>query len=368
MMNLTTDMTEPTPSSPASGAAAEAGRWQAVLDRDRRQDGTFVFAVRTTGVYCRPSCPARRPRPENVRFFDATEEARRAGFRACRRCHPDDAGDPRPAWVRRVCRHIEQNVADGVRPTLERLSTIAGVGPHHLQRTFKALLGLSPRQYAESLRRDRFRRELREGSPVADAAYEAGYGSSGRAYETAGLGMTPATYRRGGEGTSLLYAFTDSTLGRLMVAATERGVSMVALGDDDRRLLRDLQAEYPAALLRRDDERLLPWVKKVLARIEDPASRVELPLDLRATAFQRRVWEALRAIPSGETRSYAEVARSLGRPRAARAVARACATNPAAIVIPCHRVVGSDGRAGGYRWGRERKRALLQREAAGRGR
>jgi AraC family transcriptional regulator of adaptative response/methylated-DNA-[protein]-cysteine methyltransferase len=365
MMNGTANMTETTSSSPAPAAAAD-DRWQAILDRDRRRDGTFVFAVRTTGVYCRPSCAARRPRPENVRFFENGEEARRAGFRACRRCHPDHAADPRPAWVRRVCRTIERSVADGERPTLERLSRVAGVGPHHLQRTFKALVGVSPRQYAETLRRDRFRRELRGGSPVADAAYEAGYGSSARAYETAGLGMTPATYRRGGEGASLRYAVADSTLGRLLVAATERGVSMVALGDDDRALLRDLQAEFPAAELRRDDAGLLPWLTAVLARIEDPASRVDLPLDLRATAFQRRVWEALRAIPTGETRSYAAVARALGRPRAARAVARACATNPAAIVIPCHRVVGSDGRAGGYRWGRERKRVLLQREASAR--
>jgi AraC family transcriptional regulator of adaptative response/methylated-DNA-[protein]-cysteine methyltransferase len=362
MMTVTTDMTGPA----TTPAATTDERWQAVLDRDRRKDGTFVFAVKTTGVYCRPSCAARRPRPENVRFFDRNEDARQAGFRACRRCHPDDASDPRPAWVRRVCRTIEQNVADGVRPTLDRLSRVAGVGPHHLQRTFKAILGVSPRQYAETLRRDRFRRGLRDGSPVADAAYEAGYGSSARAYETAGLGMTPATYRRGGQGASLRYAVADSTLGRLLVAATERGVSMVALGDSDRGLLRDLQAEFPAAELRRDDEGLLPWLQGVLARIEDPASRVELPLDLRATAFQRQVWEALRAIPSGETRSYAAVARALGRPRAARAVARACATNPAAIVIPCHRVVGSDGRAGGYRWGRERKRVLLQREATGR--
>lgn len=358
MMTATDVKTEPT------AVRADEARWQAVIDRERGQDGAFVFAVRTTGVYCRPSCAARRPRRENVAFFDQPAAAREGGFRACLRCHPDDGADPRPAWVRRVCRHIEEGVADGTRPTLERLSAIAGVGPHHLQRTFKAMVGLSPRQYAEAVRRDRFRQELREGRPVADAAYEAGYGSSGRAYAGAALGMTPGAYRRGGEGLRLGYSLVDSTLGRLLVAATDKGVSMVALGDGDDRLVAALREEFPAAVVTRDDERFRPWVAQVLARIEDPAARLDLPLDLRATAFQRRVWEELRAIPSGETRSYGDVARALRRPRAARAVARACATNPAAIVIPCHRVVGGDGRPGGYRWGAARKRALLLREAA----
>ncbi len=342
----------------------EDARWQAVVERDRRQDGRFVTGVRTTGIYCRPSCAARRPRRENVTFFDGPQSARTAGFRACRRCHPDDAADPRPAWVGRVCRKIEEDVADGVRPTLERLSAIAGVGPYHLQRTFKAFLGLSPRQYAEAVRRDRFRRELKDGRPVSDAAYEAGFGSSARAYAGASLGMTPGAYRRGGKGLYLGYSVVDTSLGRLLVAATDQGVSMVALGDDDERLEAALHDEFPAARVERDDDRFRPWVTQVLARIEDPAARIDLPLDLKATAFQLRVWEELRAIPSGETRSYSDVARALGRPRAARAVARACATNPAAIVIPCHRVVGSDGRTGGYRWGAQRKRALLLREAA----
>ncbi len=356
---IATDVNTETPSRP------EDARWQAVLTRDRRQDGAFVLAVRTTGIYCRPSCPARRPRRENVSFYDTPAAARAEGFRACLRCHPDDAADPRPAWVGRVCRTIEDAVADGVRPTLERLSLVAGVGPHHLQRTFKAMVGLSPRQYAEAVRRDRFRQELKGGRAVADAAYEAGYGSSARAYEGAALGMTPGDYRRGGRGLQLGYALVDTSLGRLLVAATEKGVSMVALGDDDQRLLSSLREEFPAARLERDDERFRSWVAQVLARIEEPAaSAVELPLDLKATAFQRRVWEELRAIPTGQTRSYSEIARALGRPRAARAVARACATNPAAIVIPCHRVVGADGRTGGYRWGTERKRVLLMREAA----
>jgi AraC family transcriptional regulator of adaptative response/methylated-DNA-[protein]-cysteine methyltransferase len=357
-MMIASDVNAQSPSRP------EDPRWQAVLERDRSQDGRFVLAVRTTGIYCRPSCPARRPRRENVAFFDAPADARSAGYRACLRCHPDDARDPRPAWVGRVCRHIEGGVAEGVRPTLERLSQVAGVGPHHLQRTFKALVGLSPRQYAEAIRRDRFRKELKGGRPVADAAFEAGYGSSARAYAGASLGMTPGAYRRGGRGLHLGYSLVDTSLGRLLVAATGNGVSMVALGDDDRQLVASLRDEFPEARLERDDERFRPWVSQVLARIEDPSARVELPLDLKATAFQRRVWEELRRIPRGETRSYSEVARALGRPRAARAVARACATNPAAIVIPCHRVVGADGRTGGYRWGTQRKRVLLLREAA----
>jgi AraC family transcriptional regulator of adaptative response/methylated-DNA-[protein]-cysteine methyltransferase len=350
--------------NPETLPRTEEACWQAVVKRDRRQDGLFVTAVRTTGIYCRPSCAARRPHRANVLFLDGPEAARSAGFRACRRCHPDDAADPRPAWVGRVCRKIEECVADGTRPTLERLSAVAGVGPHHLQRTFKAMTGLSPRQYAEAVRRDRFRRELKGGRPVADAAYEAGYGSSTRAYAGASLGMTPGAYRRGGQGLRLGYSLVDTSLGRLLVAATEKGVSMVALGDDDRRLVEALHDEFPAARIDRDEERFQPWVAQVVARIEDPGTHVELPLDLRATAFQRRVWEELRAIPGGETRSYSEVARAIGRPRAARAVARACATNPAAIVIPCHRVVGSDGRTGGYRWGAQRKRVLLLREAA----
>ena len=356
--------TETLPLFPAP-ASADDERWRAVLARDQRRDGVFVFAVRSTGIYCRPSCPARRPRRAQVRFFGAPDEAEGAGFRACRRCHPRSvANDPRPAWVGRICRLIEQHLDDAESPTLERLSAAAGVGPHHLQRTFKRLVGLSPREWAEARRLERLKAQLKDGRAVTEAGFEAGYGSMGRLYERASgpLGMPPGTYRRGAEGVSLRYTTTDSPLGRLLVAATDRGVSAVYLGDADGPLEKALDEEYPAAKRIRDDAGLTPMVQAILSHLEGRLPRLDLPIDVRATAFQWTVWQALRAIPFGETRSYGEVAKALGQPTGARAVARACATNPVSIVIPCHRVVGSDGRLSGYRWGIERKRALLARE------
>jgi len=347
-------------------APADDERWQAVLGRDPRGDGAFVFAVRSTGIYCRPSCPARRPRRAQVRFFGGPAEAEVAGFRACRRCHPRfPANDPRPAWVGRICRLIEQHLDDAEPPTLQRLSAAAGVGPHHLQRTFKRLVGLSPREWAEARRLQRLKTQLKDGRAVTEAGFEAGYGSMGRLYERASgpLGMAPGAYRRGAEGVSLRYTVTDSPLGRLLVAATARGVSAVYLGDADGPLEKALDEEYPAAERRRDDAALAPTVQAILSHLEGRLPRLDLPVDVRATAFQWRVWQALRAIPLGETRSYGEVAKGLGQPNGARAVARACATNPVSIVIPCHRVVARDGRLTGYRWGVERKRTLLAREA-----
>lgn len=364
--------TETLPLFPAP-ASADDERWRAVLARDQRRDGVFVFAVRSTGIYCRPSCPARRPRRAQVRFFGGPDQAEGAGFRACRRCHPRSvANDPRPAWVGRICRLIEQHLDDAESPTLERLSAAAGVGPHHLQRTFKRLVGLSPREFAEARRLERLKAQLKDGRAVTEAGFEAGYGSMGRLYERASgpLGMPPGTYRRGAEGVSLRYTMTDSPLGRLLVAATDRGVSAVYLGDADGPLEKALDEEYPAAERIRDDAGLTPMVQAILSHLEGRLPRLDLPIDVRATAFQWTVWQALRAIPLGETRSYGEVAKALGQPTGARAVARACATNPVSIVIPCHRVVGSDGRLSGYRWGIERKRALLAREErqkAGRG-
>jgi AraC family transcriptional regulator of adaptative response/methylated-DNA-[protein]-cysteine methyltransferase len=364
--------TETLPLFPAP-ASADDERWRAVLARDRNRDGAFVFAVRSTGIYCRPSCPARRARRAQVRFFGGPDEAEGAGFRACRRCHPRSAAnDPRPAWVGRICRLIEQHLDDAESPTLERLSAAAGVGPHHLQRTFKRLVGLSPREWAEARRLERLKAQLKDGRAVTEAGFEAGYGSMGRLYERASgpLGMPPGTYRRGAEGVSLRYTVTDSPLGRLLVAATDRGVSAVYLGDADGPLEKALVEEYPAAERIRDDAGLTPTVKAILSHLEGRLPRLDLPVDVKATAFQWSVWQALRAIPLGETRSYGEVAKALGQPTGARAVARACATNPVSIVIPCHRVVGSDGRLSGYRWGIERKRALLAREEkqkAGRG-
>jgi AraC family transcriptional regulator of adaptative response/methylated-DNA-[protein]-cysteine methyltransferase len=350
----------------------EAARWRAVVSRDRAQDGRFVFAVRTTGVYCRPSCPARRPNRENVAFFAAPVDAEEAGFRACRRCRPRELGSrtapspERAALVRRVCALLDQGSEPGWR--LPELARAAGVSPRHLLRTFKAVLGVTPGQYAAARRLAAFKHRLRKGDSVTGALYEVGFGSSSRLYEDVQgrLGMTPATYRRGGRGMSIVYTIAASALGRVLVAATERGVAAVSLGDSERELESSLRAEYPAAEIRRDDGGLDRWVSLVLAHLGAEAAREDLPLDVQATAFQHRVWRELRAIPRGQTRSYSEVARRLGQPGAARAVARACASNRVALVVPCHRVVEAGGGLGGYRWGVERKRALLagEREAA----
>jgi AraC family transcriptional regulator of adaptative response/methylated-DNA-[protein]-cysteine methyltransferase len=348
----------------AGTEASDDVRWRAVLARDARSDGRFVFAVRSTGIYCRPSCPARRPGRPRVMFFGAPDAAEAAGFRACRRCHPRAAEKPRAAWVRRLCRMIEASPERP--PTLERLARGAGVGPHHLQRAFKRAVGLSPKQYAEALRLGRLRRALRNGAVVEEAAHEAGYGSVSRAHAraTRALGMTPGAYRRGGSGMDIAYSIVDSPLGRLLVAATEKGVSAVYLADDDARLERELRAEYPAARVRKDDDAIAPRLSPILEHLAGGRRGIDLPLDVQATTFQWRVWQELGRIPAGETRTYGEVARAIGRPTATRAVARACATNPVSIVVPCHRVVGADGRLAGYRWGVERKKKLLEAERA----
>jgi AraC family transcriptional regulator of adaptative response/methylated-DNA-[protein]-cysteine methyltransferase len=351
---------DPRPPVPDDGQ-----RWRAVLERDRRQDGLFVYAVRSTGIYCRPSCPSRRPRRDRVRFFVVPEAAEHAGYRACLRCQPRLAlsADPALRRLRAVCGFIQENLE---RPlTLERLASEAGLSPHHLQRTFKAALGISPRDYAEALRLGELRRRLRRGQAVSDAGYAAGYGSSRGLYERAPaqLGMTPATYRKGGKGMSIAYAISGSPLGRLLVAATERGICRVGLADTDRELEEVLREEFPRATLSRDEGGLRVFVGAVLDGLRGSEPSVELPLDVRATAFQWRVWQELRRIPRGATRSYAEVARAVGRPGAARAVGQACNRNPVALVVPCHRVVASDGTLGGYRWGVDRKKKLLEAEA-----
>lgn len=346
----------------------QGDHWQAVLSRDTRFDGAFVYAVRSTGIFCRPSCPSRRPRRENVDFFAVPEAAARAGYRACRRCRPTEAEAPDPglAMVRRLCRFMDgREVDDAGPPTLAELGAHVGRSPYHLQRTFKRVMGITPRQYADARRLGRLKSELRRGEPVAGALYGAGYGSSSRLYERAPgqLGMTPATYAKGGAGARIGFAIVESALGRLLVGATARGVAAVCLGEDDRVLEAELRAEYPAAEIARDERGVGRWAEAIVRHLAGAEPRLELPLDVRATAFQWRVWEELRRIPAGETRSYREIAARLGKPKAQRAVGRACATNPVSLVVPCHRAVREDGGLGGYRWGLERKRALLAREA-----
>ena len=337
--------------------------WQAVSERDREFDGAFVTAVLTTGIYCRPSCPARHPKPENVTFYPDPSQAERHGFRPCKRCKPQEAAtDPHVEMVRAACALLDD--ADAESMTLEHLGEELGVSPHHLQRTFKKIMGISPRQYAEARRVDRVKAELRNGSDVTTALYDAGYGSSSRLYERAPdrLGMTPATYKRGGAGMEISYIVVDSLLGRLLVGTTERGVCLVCLGDSDEPLEARLRSEYPNATIQRNRGQHCEFMEAILDYLEGSQPRLDLPVDLQATAFQWQVWEALRRIPLGETRSYSEIAREIGKPKATRAVAQACANNPAALVIPCHRVIRNDGASGGYRWGLERKEALLARE------
>lgn len=339
--------------------------WHAVNARDASQDGRFVYAVTSTGIFCRPSCPSRRPSRDRTRFFTGPEAARAEGFRPCRRCRPETAGDD---TITRAVAMIEAACSvdgDARVPTLEELGSALGVSPGHLQRRFKAALGVSPRAFADGLRRAALRDGLRAGDGVAAAMYDAGYGSTSRIYEAGGarLGMTPATYARGGRGAEIRFAIADSPLDRLLVAATERGVCAVYLGDDDDYLEDELRLEYPEADIERDDGRLTDHVQTVLAMIRDPSPAHALPLDVRATAFQAQVWEALRAIPAGETRTYRDLAESIGTPRGARAVGRACATNPVSVAVPCHRAVRGDGGLGGYRWGLDRKRALLDLES-----
>lgn len=337
-------------------------RWEIVRERDARYDGAFVFGVRSTGIYCRPSCPSKRPRPERVLFFAGPDEAERAGFRACRRCRPRDAEDPQTALVRRVCRFIETHSDDS--PSLADLAKEFHMSPYHLQRTFKRLAGVTPRQYAEALRLGRLKTQLRARDTVTAAMNEAGYGSSSSLYAGAGerLGMTPGDYRAGGRAQQIAYTIVPCPLGRLLVAATSKGVCAVYLGDTDAPLEESLRKEYPAADIRRDAAGLGDWVDALLRYLAGGEPRLDLPLDVRATAFQWRVWEALRAIPYGATRTYGEIAAMLGSPAATRAVGHACATNPVSLVIPCHRAVRKDGGLGGYRWGLGRKEALLEME------
>lgn len=333
--------------------------WRAVEQRDRRYDGRFVYAVSSTRIYCRPSCASRRPTRSRVEFFGSPAAAERAGYRACRRCHP--AGGPAAIdrAVARACEYISAHPDEPA--TLATLARVVGVSAFHLQRAFKRIMGLSPREYRDAERRRRLTARLRRGDSVSRATYEAGFGSSSRVYERR-LGMSPGAVRKGGEGQRIQFSIVHSPLGRLLVAYTEHGVCSVKIGNDDRQLEQALRAEFPRAETRAAGPAIHEWATAIVASL-DGATPDAVPIDAQGTAFQWRVWHALQRIPRGTTLSYSEVAKKIGQPAAARAVARACATNPVALVIPCHRVVREDGALGGYRWGIERKQALLEREA-----
>jgi AraC family transcriptional regulator, regulatory protein of adaptative response / methylated-DNA-[protein]-cysteine methyltransferase len=354
----------------SQGYLEDAARWQAVLERNARADGEFLYAVRipeakkqaraqATGIYCRPSCPSRRPDPRNVVFYSTPADAEAAGYRACKRCRPDEV-HPQQQVIAKV-KHLLDTIEP--KPTLEGLAKSVGMSPYHLQRIFKRVTGLSPKQYVKASRAARLEKNLKAGKAVTAALYDAGYGSSQALYSEAGvsLGMTPRRFSKGGEGTSMVYGCFDSPLGRMLIAATERGVAALRFGDD-RILLEELKREFPGAVLTEDTAGVEPYAEAVNSYLAGEGRSLQLPLDLAATEFQQRVWEALQRIPFGETRSYREIAEMIGQPHAVRAVARACAANPVALAIPCHRVVRTGGRLGGYRWGVQRKRALLEQE------
>lgn len=348
----------------------DATRWQAVQAKDARFNDVFVYGVRSTGIYCKPSCPSRRPRREQVVYFSSFEAAEVAKFRACKRCNPRVIGEPdgQVNLVMHACRIIEAQTEGGL--SLNALSKRLGISSYHLQRTFKSITGVTPHQYAAAHRLEQFKSLINEGNDVTGAMYEAGYGSSRSLYEKASeqLGMTPATYRKGGKGMEINYTIVDCYLGRLLVAATERGVCAVSFGDDDQTLKDTLTATFSAAHIRLDESHLRGWVSVLLDYLSGSQPHLDLPLDVQASAFQLRVWDELRKIPYGATRSYGEIATAIGQPTASRAVASACAANSVALVIPCHRVVREDGNLSGYRWGTDRKQALLENESAQRAR
>src|SRR6266481_3741447 len=337
--------------------------WRAVENRDAGADGRFFYGVRTTGVYCRPGCASRRPLRANTVFFETTEAADTAGFRPCKRCRPADgsAASRHVAAIERACALLRTSE---VLPSLAELADAAGISRFHFHRVFKQITGVTPRDYARSHRLGRLGEKLDAGQPIAASIYASGFGSSSRAYEAApaGLGMTPGARRRGGSGETIRFVTVETPLGWALVAATERGICMTALGDDRDSLASALQKRFPAAAVIAEDAGLKEWADQVVRFITEPGRNLDLPLDIQGTAFQARVWRALQKIRLGRTASYSEIAAALGQPKAVRAVAQACAANKLALLVPCHRVIRSDGDLGGYRWGLERKRALLARE------
>jgi len=351
----------------ANKSAGDGVKWAAVAARDRAMNGQFVYAVTTTGVYCRPGCAARRARRENVRFFDAPDEAERAGFRPCKRCRPDrGAGDEGlAAKIAAACRKIETSESE---PTLASLARGAGLSPHHFHRLFKSATGVTPKAYALTLRQRAVRKSLTRSQDVTTAIFDAGYSSSGRFYETSSkvLGMTPKAYRNGGADADIRFAVGECSLGAILVAATAKGVCAILLGDDAGALIKELEDTFPKARLTGADKDFERVVATVVGHVDHPRTRFTLPLDIRGTAFQHRVWQELQKIPAGETASYSQIAERIGAPKAVRAVASACAANTLAVAIPCHRVVRTNGALSGYRWGIARKDQLLRAERAGR--
>lgn len=348
----------------SASATEKDPRWAAVIGRDAKADGTFYYSVKTTGVYCRPSCAARLARPEHVQFHATSAEAEQAGFRPCKRCQPTQPAlaEQHAIIVAEACRLIEE-AEEGI--DLETLANHAGMSRYHFHRVFKAITGLTPHDYMVAKRTQRVRKQLGISDTVTEAMYDAGYSSNGRFYETTHeiLGMTPSHFRAGGVCTDIRFAIGECSLGSILIARSDRGVCAILLGDDPDLLVRDLQDTFPHANLIGGDDEFEYLVAKVVGFVEAPAVGLDLPLDIRGTAFQHRVWQALRQIPAGDTVSYSEIARRIGSPKSVRAVAQACAANTLAVAIPCHRVVKHDGTLSGYRWGVERKRALLEREA-----
>ena len=346
-------------------------RLNAVMARDRGEDGNFVYGVKTTRIYCRPSCAARNPKPENVRFFDLPELAEASGFRACRRCRPDlvKIADPGLSLTRQICQLIERHSKEhpGEKLSLGYLAEATGYSEDHLSRSFKKILGISPMEYYDNRRVALFKENVKAGETVSAAAYGAGFGSSSRLYEKAHarLGMTPASYAKGGAGAEIAYAFAECFLGMMLVAGTRRGICAVYFGDDKEALVGELKREFPHAEIAVDVGQLAGWSKAIVDFLEESSAALpEIPLDMYGTAFQRRVWQALLKIGPGKTKTYRELAEDLGAPKSARAVGRACATNPVSLIVPCHRVIGTDGKLHGYRWGLERKEALRKWEGA----
>jgi len=341
-------------------------KWEAVQARDTRADGRFVYAVSSTGIYCRPTCPSRRPAPHRVAFFNRAVEAEDAGFRACKRCLPNQE-TPSTVLVRKVCNYIQEQAEEsGSMPTLAELGRAIGSSPSHLQRVFKETTGVTPRQYAAAWRLDRFKAMIKDGQGISTALYEAGFGSTSRLYETSEeqMGMSPGAYRKGGAGMDIYHTVVACSMGRLLVAATDKGVCSVKLGNSDLELEKNLQAEFPSANHKPDGGHLAIWTAEILSYLDGEKNGLDLPVDIQATAFQQQVWQMLRTIPYGETRTYQEVAQMLGKDDASRAVGTACGANPVALVIPCHRVLRKDGGLGGYAWGLERKKSLLAMEQA----